>query len=113
MVLPRYHIENYFLDERVLAASFAEIEQEGSWLRSAEAIKRRLLEIARGVVPYAVALNVTAAMRERVGNVSVMPKGAAECRTAEDLCQLMETKLETELKRVEAGLKQKIFCSNL
>lgn len=108
-VLARYHLENYFLDERVLAAVFTEIEHEGSWLRNAEAIKQKLLEIARGVVPYAVALNVTAAMRERVGNVSVMPKGAGSCKTPDELCQLMEAKLEMELSRVEAGLEKELL----
>ena len=41
------------------------------------------------VVPYAVALNVTAVFRERVSNVSVMPKGAGEAKKAEELSDLM------------------------
>jgi len=104
VVLPRYHLENYFLDEAVLAEGFRQIEPEGSWLRDAASVKQRILNIASGVIPYAVALNVTAAMRERVGNVSVMPKGAMDAKTPEDLCALMEAKLGAELKRVQAGL---------
>ena len=74
-MLPRYHLENYFLDEEVLAKAFAQIEPDGSPLREPAEVKRRILAIAATVIPYAVALNVNAAMRERVGNVSVMPKG--------------------------------------
>jgi energy-coupling factor transporter ATP-binding protein EcfA2 len=108
-VLPRYHLENYFLDEDVLASAFAQIEPQGSWLRDPAAIKKKIMEIASTVVPYAVALNVTAAMRERVGNVSVMPKGAMEAKTKTELCELMERKLDREVERVKNGLDEALL----
>ena len=108
-VLPRYHLENYFLDEHVLASAFVQIEHPGSWLRDAAAIKKKIMEIAATVVPYAVALNVTAAMRERVGNVSVMPKGAMEAKTPAELYNLMERKLDNELERVKNGLDRTLL----
>jgi hypothetical protein len=103
-VLPRYHLENYFLEEQVLASAFAQIEGPGSWLRDAAAVKKKIMDIASTVVPYAVALNVTAAIREKVSNVSVMPRGAMEAKTAAELGELMERKLDSELDRVKNGL---------
>ena len=110
-VLPRYHLENYFLDEEVLAKAFAQIEPDGSPLREPAEVKRRILAIAATVIPYAVALNVNAAMRERVGNVSVMPKGAIDAKTAADLYSLMERKLDSELERVRVGLDKGLLNS--
>ncbi|MCK1297606.1 AAA family ATPase [Bradyrhizobium sp. 24] len=107
-VLPRYHLENYFLDEQTYAACFQQIEAPDSWLRNAVEIKKRLLKIAAEAVPYAVALNVTAAIRAKVGNVSVMPRGAVEAKSPAALCQLMEAKLENELARVQVGLDRKL-----
>lgn len=104
--LARYHLENYFLDESVFAAAFSQMEPEGSWLRDPTRIKARILEIARSVVPYAVALNVSATIREIVGNVSLMPKGAAEADTPQKLFALMHAKLTSEAKRISAGLDQ-------
>jgi hypothetical protein len=108
-VLPRYHLENYFLDERVLVAGFHQIEPAGSWLHDVSEVKKRLLKIAAEAIPYAVALNVTAAMRERGGNVSVMPRGAIEARTPAALCKLMEAKLDSEMARVQTGLDKKLL----
>src|SRR4029077_19878824 len=103
-LLPRYHLENYFLDADILASCFQDMERDDSWLRQADSIRAKILEIAREVIPYAVSLNVTAAMRERVGNISVMPKGAGSARTPESLLQLMRAKMNGELDRVQAGL---------
>jgi hypothetical protein len=102
--LPRYHIENYFLDEHALARAFTQMEPANSWLRDPGEIRRRLREIALTVVPYATALNVAATVRQRVGNVSVMPKGAAAAGTAEELALLVVEKVDGERKRVVAGL---------
>lgn len=104
--LRRYHLENYFLDERVLADVFALIEPPQSWLRDSQKIKEKLLEIARSVVPYAVALNVNASIREIVGNVSIMPKGVDRAESADDLVDLMRARLELEARRVSEGLSQ-------
>lgn len=108
-LLPRYHLENYFLDERVLASAFTHLETAGSWLRDPNEIKKKIVEIARKVVPYAVALNVTARMRERVGNVSVMPKGAMEANDGAELLLIMDGKLDAELGRVQAGLDKALL----
>jgi hypothetical protein len=51
-----------------------------------------------------VALNVAAAVRERVGNVSVMPKGAATAPTAHALAKLILERVDAERARVTLGL---------
>ncbi len=71
--LKRYHLENYFLNGEIWASAFEKLEDEESWLRDPEKIETKLLELAKAVVPYAVALRVTNAVRENVGNVSLMP----------------------------------------
>jgi hypothetical protein len=72
-ILPRYHLENYFLDENILAKIFSKMEPEGSWLTSPEAIYERLCEIARKMVSYTVALQVSGLFRQRMGNLVLMP----------------------------------------
>jgi energy-coupling factor transporter ATP-binding protein EcfA2 len=110
-LLPRYHLENYFLDPVVLAQCFASMEPADSWLRNSTSIKAKILEFAHSVISYAVALNVTAAMRERVSNISVMPKGAMEAKSADELISLMSTKLVAEQKRVSDGLDDTLLRS--
>ncbi|HEX4996926.1 MAG TPA: AAA family ATPase, partial [Terriglobia bacterium] len=55
-VLERYHLENYFLDQRVLAACFEDQEPGGSWLRDEVQISTKLIEIAKSYLSYATAL---------------------------------------------------------
>ena len=110
-LLPRYHLENYFLDERVIAKCFESMEPPDSWLRNPDLVKAKLKEFARSVVPYAVALNVTAALRERVSNISVMPKGATEAKNVDELVALMSAKLSAEQKRVTDGLDDTLLRS--
>lgn len=110
-LLPRYHLENYFLDPEVLARCFSTMEPEDSWLRNPAAIKSKLLELARTAVPYAVALNVTAAIREKVSKISVMPKGAADAKDTDELTGLMLGKLTSEKQRVGDGLDETLVRS--
>lgn len=105
--LPRYHLENYFLDANVLASSFLSMEEADSWLCDSEQINRKLIELARSVVPYAVALNVNATVREAAGNVSIMPKGEIPT-TAEELIDAIGGRLAQEAERVTNSLNQYI-----
>ena len=102
--LPRYHLENYFLDEDVLARGFASIEPPTSWLCTPTNIKGKLLEIAASVIPYATALNVAASIREKVGNVSLMPKGAGDSQSAQELAVKLLARLRDEAARITQGL---------
>lgn len=103
-LLSKYHLENYFLDENILALAFSGMEPTDSWLRNPVEIKNRIKELALSVVPYAAALNVSATVRETVGNVSVMPKGAGAASSAEDLAHLIRQRVENEIGRVSSGL---------
>jgi predicted ATP-binding protein involved in virulence len=106
-LLPKYHLENYFLDESILARVFADMEPPDSWLRDPIAIKNKIRDFALTVVPYAAALNVSATVRERVGNVSVMPKGVAVASTAQELAKLVLERVQAESSRVANGLDAK------
>lgn len=101
--LPRYHLENYFLDATILAQVFAGMEPEGSWLRDPHKIDLKLKEIATDMVPYATALIVTARIRQLAGNVDIMPK-ALQKKTTDELCQLLEAKITSERVRLENAL---------
>jgi len=105
-MLPRYHLENYFLDERVIASLFEPFEPADSWLRSPRAIRQRLKEIAQSVVSYATSLNVAATLRETIGNVSLMPKGIGDIRSADALASIILARADDEASRVTAGLNQ-------
>ena len=73
-VLNRYHLENYFLDEKILSKIFEKMEPEESKLRCPESVEILLRNIARGVSSYAAALMVSAHFRTLAGNVNIMPK---------------------------------------
>jgi len=102
-VLGRYHLENYFLDETILATIFETMEPDGSWLRSPARIKERLEELARSMISYATALIVSAQYREQTGNVDMMPNGCHE-KSADQLVGLMVDRLNSEKARVAAVL---------
>jgi energy-coupling factor transporter ATP-binding protein EcfA2 len=103
-ILSRYHLENFFLDERLLAQVFAEMEPEGSWLRDISAINKELRSIARAIVPYTVALKVAAVLREVVGNIDVMPKGIDQSTTLDDLLRKFRDCANGEVERVTKSL---------
>ena len=102
-VLGRYHLENYFLDENILAAIFVPMEPEGSWLRDPVQIRAKLRELARPIASYAAALTESASYRNRVGYVDIMPKGS-EGRTAAEIGALMTQKATAEIGRVSGAL---------
>jgi len=103
-VLGRYHLENYFLDEHLLAKVFASMEPSGSWLTSPSAIRQKLRELARSLVSYAVALIVSAEYREKVGNVDLMPDGC-HGKSADELVSLVLARVSSERVRVEGAVE--------
>lgn len=79
--LPRYHVENYFLDEGVIASVFAASgEADGSWLLDPVQVRAALRGIAGSLVGYAAALRVSNELRLAAGNVDMMP---SECHAAD------------------------------
>jgi predicted ATPase len=102
--LPRYHIENYFLDENVLAQVFEAVgEPSDSWLRDAAKIHAVILELARTTLSYAVALNVSHQIRTSAGNVDLMPSSCHGV-DANSLQGLFETRRAAEAGRVLMAL---------
>lgn len=102
-VLKRYHLENYFLDEQIIAKIFEPFEKEDSWLRDPIRISNTLKTIARDHLSYAAALIVSAEFRERVGNLDIMPSGCHK-KTADELCALIGTAAQTEGTRIGAAI---------
>jgi energy-coupling factor transporter ATP-binding protein EcfA2 len=102
-VLPRYHVENYFLDEHILAEVFKLMESQDSWLTDPKQIAAKLKELAADMVSYTAALMESASYRQAVGNVDVMPKGA-HGKTSKDLSNLMESRAKSEIARLEQAL---------
>lgn len=104
-VLNRYHLENYFLDEKVLSEVFAHIgEREGSWLRSPQEIRKVLREIARNQIAYAAALATSSYFREQVGNVSLMVKDCVGMGV-DDLIRKLVTRVGEEQNRIASSLQ--------
>lgn len=102
-VLPRHHLENYFLDEDVIAAAFEPLENAEHWLRQPKRVRERLREAAEKTVSYAAALATASQVREEVGNVSLLPKGCHE-KSIGELKQLLVGRLKQEHGRVTASL---------
>ncbi|MBA7591959.1 hypothetical protein ES708_34130 [subsurface metagenome] len=99
IVLDRYHLENYFLDEDILAKVFSSLAPEGSWLRTPDSIRKVLKDIAKDMISYTVALYTSAHFRESVGNIDLMPK---DCngKSNEQLKNLICSKATAEETRV-------------
>jgi hypothetical protein len=104
-ILPRYHLENYFLDENVIAKMFASIENEESWLTSPEQIQTRLKEIASSLLSYTAALIVSSTYREAVGNIDIMPS-ACHGKTPAELVELILNAKSNELTRITSVLDE-------
>ncbi len=102
--LTKYHLENYFLDGRVIAQMFQDLEPEASWLRDPVRIEEKLREIAVASLSYATALIVSARIRRSAGNVSVMPRGS-HSKSVDELAGLIAGKANLELVRLQGALK--------
>lgn len=97
--LSKYHLENYFLDERVWADVFSVMEPEESWLRDPAQVRAKLREIASEHVSYAVSLSASSSLRRKVGNVDLMPKGC-HGKTETETQDLFSATASKELERV-------------
>lgn len=101
--LPRYHLENFFLDADVLASCFAQLETNDSWLRDRVAIEAKLTQLANNNLSYATALIVSNDVRRKCGNVSVMPNGRI---SVDELPSLLTRSALEEKTRLQTLLEQ-------
>lgn len=102
--LGRYHLENYFLNPRILAACFADMEPEVSWLRNEIAIAEKLQGFASDSICYATSLVVSQKLRFTAGNLSLMPK-LSGVNNAGDLKKLFRERAQVELSRLNAVIE--------
>ena len=103
-VLDRYHIENFFLDESVLAQVFEDQVGDTDWLRDPEKIRLKLIELARAMVPYTLALYTAAHFRAQVGNIDMMPEGV-DRSSLEELAALLKKGAHDESTRVVGAVE--------
>lgn len=101
--LPRYHLENYFLDENIIAKMFEKMVPEDNWLRSPEQINEKLKQIARESVPYAIQLGLASSLRSKVGLINFSVKGT-EGLSLEEYLSRLEGPILKEQKRVNSAL---------
>ena len=109
-VLRRYHLENYVLDEHVLAAALGPMERDGSWLRDAASIRRALREAAQQFVSYATALSVSVELRRTFGNVDVMPSDS-HAKSPDELGDLFSEAINSERQRLDTLLSPAVARS--
>jgi predicted ATPase len=103
-ILPRYHLENYFLNEHVLARLFEQLEEpEESWLRDPVEIRAKLRTYATSFLSYAAALHVAHRLRLAAGNADMMPPN---CHAVDALAleTLFEVQRASEVARIIAAL---------
>ncbi len=111
-ILPRYHLENYFLDESVWSDAVGELEPEEDWTRNPLEIRCVLKEIARDFVSYSVALSVSARTRLSFGNLDVMPK---DChgKSVDELTHLVNERAVAESARLSVTLDAEALKSQV
>ncbi len=110
-LLPRYHLENYFLDEHVLASSFAAIgEASDSWLRNPSQIRARLRQLAQPFISFAVALRVSQRVRLQAGSVDTMPSDCTDKELPELLASFQACQ-SAELSRISTAMNPKAMAA--
>jgi energy-coupling factor transporter ATP-binding protein EcfA2 len=102
-VLPKYHLENYFLDEALWATAFAPMEKPGSWLLDPTQIRAEIRRLAGDLVSYATALAMSSKFRIAAGNIDLMPK---DChgKSVDELIQLLQEAGSAETGRIATAL---------
>lgn len=106
--LPRYHIENYFLDSVIIAGIFKEMEDEESWLIDSILVREELKEIAKSKLTYTLSLNVSNYFRLESGNMDLMLKGCDSIDSEKIEEKILETK-KIELERVSNVLNDEVI----
>lgn len=104
--LPRYHVENYFLDEATITGIFREMVPPEHWLRNQDEIRRKLIRIARECVPLAVNLSLSTQIRTQIGEVDASLKGVVGMQRDEFVQKIVPRAAEEE-KRINGFLDAK------
>jgi len=111
-LLPRYHLENFFLDSGVWAKVFSQLEPTSDWLVDQAQIDDRLRAIAKRHLSYAVALEVAAEVRQRAGNIDVMPSNAHSL-DIRALGEAVVERLDEESSRLSSAMDPDLIAANV
>jgi hypothetical protein len=111
-LLPKYHLENYFLDETVWVNALTPLDASDDWTRDIGQLRAKMREIALGYVSYAVALRVAGTLRYSFGNIDVMPS-ACHGKSLDELCSLFVASAKRERDRLDGALNEALVVNLL
>lgn len=103
-VLPRYHLENYFLHEDILAAVFADMEASGSWLRDPAVDKGQNTRLCPPVHSARDSLKSGGPYAGMRGEHRCNGKGVNQDATIDQLVAKITDRVESEVTRVSGAL---------
>jgi ABC-type cobalamin/Fe3+-siderophores transport system ATPase subunit len=72
--LPRYHLENYFLEEQIIARMFGKMEPPDSWLCDKVKIRENLRQSARELIPYTIQLELNSFIQSNIEDIGLNVK---------------------------------------
>jgi len=102
--LPRLHLENYFLDEFLIADAFCDLAPPSDWRRNPSQVRDRLLALAKSLIPLAVNRWLGTRIRALVGEIDVTIKGNAH-QTPEKFLSELIPRVEAEQSRLATHLR--------
>lgn len=103
--LPKYHIENYFLDPITLFETLKKLGHPSVGNMTVETIADEIRGLAKNQIGYAVALFVTDYIREQPGHVTLVPSNC-NGMTEENLVSAMIAEAVTTSKRTQRILSE-------
>jgi len=101
--LPRYHLENYFLDENTISRMFEKMEAGGSWLRNPRRIREVMKQIAKESIPFTVQLELASYLQSEIGGINCKVKEIENLTVKEYLTELKEP-VDKEIIRVSSKI---------
>ena len=101
--LPKYHLENYFLDENIISRMFEKMEADDSWLRDARRIRVAMKQIAKESIPFTVQLELASYLQSEIGGINCKVKEIENLTLKEYLTKLKEP-LDKEIIRVNSKI---------
>jgi AAA domain, putative AbiEii toxin, Type IV TA system len=110
--LRRLQVENYFLEEEVLAEAFTHLVPPDDWRRRPEEIHDQLVNLARAVIPQSVNLWLSTRLRSLVGDLDVSLRGPVAA-TLDELANNLRPILDREGQRISEHLDAQTVTSEV
>lgn len=110
-ILPRRHLESYFLDEKILVEVLSDdlVAEDSQW-RDSSFVLEQLREIVRETLGEAVYCWALENVRTEVGNVDLKVKNY-QAQDKATLTKSLKTRAAEELQRVQASLNSSKIAS--